>query len=277
MSLPDISFSIFDDFALDPIHPGLHDSEYVFRRRFYHSLCRSHRLAGADAPLIQYNQSEQALWGEIFILLEEVHQAYACKEYLAGKLALNLSQNSIPQIRLVSNQLIQSSGFGLAPAEGLLDFRDFFGLIGKGRLPCTQFLRHPSNPAFTPEPDMVHDLLGHVPLLVDSEVTQSMRAIGKAAQTADAKALLQLNRLYWFGIEFGLIESNQDVKIYGAGILSSKGEIQHSLSSKTDKREFVLDEVISSDYDPTKYQEKLFVIKSFKQLLDATNELVARF
>ena len=272
-----IVFSIAESFELDANHPGKADPEYIFRRRFFHSLCHAHRISGAEAPLIAYTDNERILWREVLILLEDLHAAHACKQYLVGKRALNISPNSIPQTRTLSRLLRSKTGFGLAPAEGLLHFREFFALIGSGSLPCTQYLRHHSSPAFTPEPDMVHDLLGHVPLLVDHDVITSMRAIGWAAQRADPDQLLKLTRLYWFGIEFGLIEERNDVRIYGAGILSSNGEIQHSLSSAVTRKPFVLEQVITTEYDPTRFQDTLFVASSLKQLRDATLELVSGF
>ena len=275
-SSEEIVFSTTEHFHLDPAHPGITDSEYVFRRRFFHSICSSHRRAEAEPPLIHYTPEEEALWRRHFEQLEELHLAHACQEYLEGRRLLDFSGKRIPQARDVSHRLRAHTGFGLAPAEGLLHFRDFFSLVGKGRLPCTQFLRHHSSPEFTPEPDMLHDLVGHVPLLVHEPVTDSMRAIGRAAIIASEEELILLNRLYWFGIEFGLVESRDELKIYGAGILSSPGEIWHSLSKEVIKKPFTLDEVISTDYDPTTFQGTLFIVSSLEQLRDETMHLLSR-
>jgi len=166
----------------------------------------------------------------------------------------------------------------LVPAEGPIPYRTFYSYIAERGFPVTQFIRHGSKPEFTPEPDMIHDCLGHVPPLVNHDYAALLTLIGKAAvsvRTGDH--VLALKRLSWFSIEFGLIEEEGDTKIFGAGILSSIGEIPYALSTSVEHRPFVTDTVIETDYDPSKMQELLFVIPSFQVLRREVETLVRRF
>jgi phenylalanine-4-hydroxylase len=166
----------------------------------------------------------------------------------------------------------------LVPAEGPLPYRTFYSYIGQRGFPVTQFIRHGSHPEFTPEPDMIHDCLGHVPSLMNQDYAELLTLIGKAASiTPDAQQVLALKRFSWFSIEFGLIEEEGQVKIFGAGILSSTGEIPFSLSSQVNHRPFVTDDVIATDYDPSRMQDLLFVIPSFVFLRREIEGLVRRF
>jgi phenylalanine-4-hydroxylase len=140
-----------------------------------------------------------------------------------------------------------------------------------------QFIRHGSKPEFTPEPDMIHDCLGHVPPLVNHDYAELLTMIGKAAVRAGSgDHVLALKRLSWFSIEFGLIEEAGETRIFGAGILSSTGEIPYSLSPAVERRPFVTSEVVETDYDWSRMQELLFVIPSFGFLRREVADLVAR-
>src|SRR5688572_33313891 len=167
----------------------------------------------------------------------------------------------------------------LVPAEGPLAYRTFYGYIAKRGFPVTQFIRHGSHPEFTPEPDMIHDCLGHVPSLMNHDYAEALVLIGRAAMaTPDPLKVLALKRFSWYSIEFGLIEEAGETKVFGAGILSSTGEIPFSLFSKEVRRKpFVTDEVIETDYDPSRMQDHLFVIPSFAWLRAEIEGLVRRF
>jgi phenylalanine-4-hydroxylase len=164
------------------------------------------------------------------------------------------------------------------PAEGPIPYRTFYSYIAERGFPVTQFIRHGSKPEFTPEPDMIHDCLGHVPPLMNRDYADLLTMIGRAAvRVATGDQVLALKRLSWFSIEFGLIEEDGETKIFGAGILSSLGEIPFSLSNDVDRRPFVTDEVIETDYDPSRMQDLLFVIPSFSFLRQEVERLVTRF
>jgi phenylalanine-4-hydroxylase len=266
------------ELELESYHPGLGDKVYVQRRKELFLLCRRHRLNRLGPPLIDYTPEETRIWREVSPKLDELHQRYASRIYLQAKRALGISQTVVPQLRDVSMQLQKATRMHLVPAEGPLPYRTFYTYIGERGFPVTQFIRHGSHPEFTPEPDMIHDCLGHVPSLMNQDYAELLTLIGKAASTTpDPAQVLALKRFSWFSIEFGLIEEEGNTKVFGAGILSSTGEIPFSLSNKVKHRPFVTDEVIATDYDPSRMQDLLFVIPSFVFLRREIEQLVKRF
>jgi phenylalanine-4-hydroxylase len=263
---------------LEPGHPGLGDEEYVQRRQQLFALCRGHRLKNLGPALIDYTPEETRVWRLVSPKLDELHQRHASRIYLQAKRALGISQSAIPQLRHISEQLEQHTRMHLVPAEGPLPYRTFYSYIAGRGFPVTQFLRHGSHPEFTPEPDMIHDCLGHVPGLLNPDYAELLTLIGKAAVTTPRpEQVLALKRFSWFSIEFGLIEEEGEIKVFGAGILSSTGEIPVSLSGQVSRRPFVTDEVIATDYDPSRMQDLLFIIPSFAFLRREAEELVKRF
>jgi phenylalanine-4-hydroxylase len=266
------------ELELEPGHPGLGDDRYVKRRKELFALCRQHRLAGIGPPLIEYTPEETRIWRELSPRLDELHQRHASRIYLEAKRALGISQTEIPQLRHLSERLTRETRMHLVPAEGPLPYRTFYSYIGGRGFPVTQFIRHRSHPEFTPEPDMIHDCLGHVPPLMNADYSELLTLIGKAASTTpDPQQVLALKRFSWFSIEFGLIEEEGETRVFGAGILSSTGEIPFSLSSAVRHRRFVTDDVIQTDYDPSRMQDLLFIIPSFAFLRREVEQLVKRF
>jgi phenylalanine-4-hydroxylase len=267
-----------DRLELEPGHPGLGDQNYIDRREALFALCRRHRLEQLGPPPIAYTAEEERIWREVTPKLDELHRRHASSIYLQAKRELRISEDHIPQLRDVSARLEQMSGMHLVPAEGPIPYKTFYSYIADRGFPVTQFIRHGSKPEFTPEPDMIHDCLGHVPPLANHDYAELLTTIGRAAvRVGSGDQVLALKRLSWFSIEFGLIEENGRTKIFGAGILSSLGEIPFSLSSNVDRRPFVTDAVIETDYDPSRMQDRLFVIPSFQFLRQEVEQLVARF
>jgi phenylalanine-4-hydroxylase len=264
---------------LEPGHPGLGDDGYIARRRDLFRLCRRHRLENLGPPLIDYTAEETRIWREVSPKLDELHQKYACDIYLRAKRDLAITQDEIPQLRHLSERVTAETRMHLVPAEGALPYRTFYQYIAGRGFPVTQFIRHGSHPEFTPEPDMIHDCLGHVPPLMNRDYAELLTLIGKAvAATQKGEQVLALKRFSWFSIEFGLIEEGPDTKVFGAGILSSTGEIPYSLfSPEVTRRPFVTDEVIATDYDPSRMQDHLFVAPSFPFLRRELEGLVRRF
>jgi phenylalanine-4-hydroxylase len=266
------------ELELEPGHPGLGDERYVQRRKELFALCRQYRLDRLGPPLIDYTTEETRIWRDVSPRLDELHRQHASWIYLQAKRALGISQTEIPQLRHLSEQLTRSTRMHLVPAEGPLPYRTFYSYIAERGFPVTQFLRHGSHPEFTPEPDMIHDCLGHVPPLLNADYAELLTLIGKAASTTrKPEQVLALKRFSWFSIEFGLIEEDGETKVFGAGILSSTGEIPFSLSDGVRHRPFVTDEVIATDYDPSRMQDLLFIIPSFTFLRSEVERLVQRF
>ena len=264
---------------LEPGHPGLGDGGYVERRTALFARCREHRLAHLGPPLIDYTAEETRIWQEVTPKLDDLHRQHACSIYLDAKDALGISTRQIPQLRALSDRLRRETEMHLVPAEGPLAYRTFYGYIAQRGFPVTQFIRHGSHPEFTPEPDMIHDCLGHVPPLMNHDYAELLTLIGQAATaTDDPLQVLALKRFSWYSIEFGLIEEAGGIKVFGAGILSSTGEIPFSvLSPDVRRRPFVTDEVIETDYDPAHMQDHLFVIPSFPWLRKEAENLAGRF
>ncbi len=266
------------ELQLEPGHPGLGDAAYVERRKELFALCRRHRLEKLGTPLIDYNAEETRIWREVSPKLDALHRRHASRIYLDAKDALGISQTEVPQLRHLSARLERETNMHLVPAEGPLPYRTFYRYIGARGFPVTQFIRHGSHPEFTPEPDMIHDCLGHVPPLMNHDYAELLTLIGKAASTTThPEQVLALKRFSWFSIEFGLIEEDGETRVFGAGILSSTGEIPFSLSGSVRRRPFVTDEVIATDYDPSRMQDQLFVIPSFLFLRREIEQLVRRF
>ncbi len=267
------------ELELEPGHPGLGDEVYIRRRKELFALCRKHRLQRLGPPIIEYNAEETRIWREVSPKLDELHQKYASQIYLKAKRDLAITQEEIPQLRLLSERLRRETQMHLVPAEGALPYRTFYEYIADRGFPVTQFLRHGSHPEFTPEPDMIHDCLGHVPPLMNRDYAELLTLIGKAvAATNRGEQVLSLKRFSWFSIEFGLIQEAGEVKVFGAGILSSTGEIPYSLfSPEVTRRPFVTDVVINTDYDPSHMQNKLFIAPSLPFLRRELEGLVRRF
>jgi phenylalanine-4-hydroxylase len=267
------------ELELEPGHPGLGDEEYIRRRKELFALCRKHRLEGLGPPLIRYTPEETRIWREVSPKLDELHIQHASQLYLSAKRELAITREEIPQLRLLSDRLGPVTNMHLVPAEGALPYRTFYEYIGQRGFPVTQFIRHGSHPEFTPEPDMIHDCLGHVPPLLNHDYAELLVLIGKAvAATTKGDQVLALKRFSWFSIEFGLIEEAGEVKVFGAGILSSTGEIPNSLfSSEVTRRPFVTDVVINTDYDPSRMQDQLFIAPSLPFLRQELEGLVRRF
>ena len=266
------------ELELEPGHPGLGDELYVRRRKALFALCRRHRLERLGPPLIEYTPEETRIWRDVSPRLNELHVRHACQIYLEAKRELAINQCEIPQLRTLSERVQRETNMHLVPAEGALPYRTFYQYIGARGFPVTQFIRHGSHPEFTPEPDMIHDCLGHVPPLMNHDYAELLTLIGKAVSaTNSGEHVLALKRFSWFSIEFGLIEDSGETKVFGAGILSSTGEIPYSVLSPEVRREpFVTERVIATDYDPSRMQDHLFVAPSLPFLRNELETLVRR-
>ena len=263
-----------ESLVLDSDHPGRSDPSYLARREALWRACRDHRLGELGIPRADYVGDDHAVWRAVLGRLAPLHRRRACALYRHGLDRLRLPTERMPELADLDLRTRAAAGLRLVPAEGMLASLDFFRYLASGRMPCTQYLRHASRPDYTPEPDAVHDVLGHVPLLMDPDYARVVRLTGAGALRAQADDLTAFERLYWFGIEFGLVEEEGELKIFGAGLLSSYGEMEHALSDSVDRRPFVLDEVIATPYDPARWQSVLFVLPSLSTLREATETLI---
>ena len=249
---------------LDPDHPGFRDPEYRARRNAIARIALEY-VPGAPIPDAPYTEEEHQLWRTVWEVLEPQHQTYACAEYLSCVARLGLPRNRIPQMREVSAKVQALSGFRLEPVGGLVEPRVFLESLADGVFLSTQYIRHHSTPLYTPEPDVVHELVGHGVLLASEPLAELNRLVGAAVRRAtSAEALERLARVYWFTIEFGVVREAGVVKAYGTGLLSSAGELQ--AMQQAELRPLDLAEASRQEFDPTGFQPILFCADSFQTM-----------
>ena len=243
-------------------HPGEGDPAYIARRTALSGLVASIGGHGASLPDVQYTEGETEVWRAVMDRLSSLHEIHAASTYLQGFRRLGLSATRPPVPGSLAQRLKEQTGFGLVLTDGLLDARVFLTHLGERRQPCTVYLRHGSRPDYTPEPDLVHEAVGHAPMLTDPDAARLNEVVGHAASHASARQLQALLRLYWFTLEFGLVEERSGLRAYGAGLLSSFGELPHAFSDAVDRRPFDIEAVIEQDYAHDRMQDVLFVVPS---------------
>src|SRR5712691_8467164 len=260
---------------LDPDHPGFRDREYRKRRNQIAQLAMNFQ-PGDQIPDAPYTAEEHQVWRAIWKALGPAHQKHACAEYLASLRRLNFDSERIPQLREVNERVQAISGFRLEPVAGLVQPRVFLENLANGVFLCTQYIRHHSTPLYTPEPDVVHEIVGHGVTLASERLAELNRLFGQAVKrTTSSEALEELSRVYWFTIEFGVLRENGSVKAYGTGLLSSAGELEEM--HEVELRPFDLDAASSQAYDPTHFQPVLFCADSFAEMYQTLrNYLVNR-
>jgi phenylalanine-4-hydroxylase len=259
--------------ALDPDHPGFRDPIYRARRNAIARLALEHR-EGTPAPDVAYTELEHEVWGSVWQHLTPLHAARAVREWRAAAARLDLDQRRIPQLAEV-NELTRHPGIEMLPVAGLIAAEGFLTALGRGVFRSTQYMRHHSMPLYTPEPDVIHELVGHATSFLAPEIVQLSRAFGAAALRADAAMLAQLERLYWYTLEFGVALEDGEVKAYGAGLLSSYGELG-DLGARAQLVDFDLEVMARTPYDPTDYQKVLFVAPSFAAMVRQLEDWLAR-
>ena len=259
---------------LDPDHPGFKDPVYRARRNAIAKLALEYR-EGQPLPDVEYTEDEQAVWRTVWEHLAPLHERFACREWMESSRALALDRTRVPQLAEVNEALKRGAGFRMLPVAGLVQGRTFLGMMGKGVFLSTQYMRHHSVPLYTPEPDVVHELVGHAASLFHPGIVKLSRRFGEAAWRVDDAALKRLEYLYWYTLEFGLVEEGGEPRAVGAGLLSSFGELG-SFGENAELRSLDCDEAASIPYDPTRYQELLFVSPSFEKMVEDVSAWLER-
>ncbi|MFN0279515.1 MAG: phenylalanine 4-monooxygenase [Pyrinomonadaceae bacterium] len=270
----DMKFEDINELHLD--HPGASDPEYRKRRDHIASLAKKFRETG-EITDVDYNEEEQNIWRHVASRLEELHERHASPFYLKAKKDLGITTQRIPQLSEMNRRLKELTGFRLAPIEGLVETRGFLSWLSYRTMLSTQYIRHHSRPEYTPEPDIVHEAIGHIPMFTNPNFADFSQFIGHGARIATDQQLEELGRLYWFTVEFGLVEHEGDIKAYGAGLLSSFGELEHAFSDKVERRPFDLEQVINHEYTYSDMQPVLYVIPSYAELKEVTRKYIESF
>jgi phenylalanine-4-hydroxylase len=247
---------------LDADHPGFHDAVYRRRRNEIARAALDYREG--PVPEIGYTEQEHDVWAEVWRNLDPLHDRYACRAYRDAGHRIALSRERIPQLTEVNGTIHPLLGFSMVPVAGLVAAKAFLSQLGRDVFLSTQYMRHHSVPLYTPEPDVVHELIGHAATFADPTFVALNRAFGEAALRAqgDPETIERIGRLYWFTLEFGVVREAGALRVYGAGLLSSFGELGR-FEREEELNDWNVDEIAATPYDPTKYQEKLFVAPGF--------------
>jgi phenylalanine-4-hydroxylase len=270
----DMQFEKINQLDLD--HPGASDEEYRTRRDHIANLAKNFRETRKITD-VEYTDEEQRVWQIVATRLEEIQAKRASEFYLEAKRKLGISTKRIPQLSEMNKRLKELTNFRLAPIEGLVETRAFLSWLSYRTMLCTQYIRHHSRPEYTPEPDIVHEAIGHIPNFTNKDFADFSQFIGHGARIATDEQLEELGRLYWFTVEFGLVEENGELKAYGAGLLSSFGELENAFTDNVERRPFDLEQVVKTDYSYSDMQPILYVIPSYAYLKETTRKYIESF
>jgi phenylalanine-4-hydroxylase len=256
-------------------HPGANDPEYRARRGEIAEAALRWR-PGEPAPTIDYTEEEQNVWRTVCRELAPKYERYACRAYREAVAALDLPRDRIPQLEEVSALLEPLTGFRYHPAAGLVPLAEFYGSLADRIFHSTQYIRHPAAPLYTPEPDLIHEVIGHGNLLASPEFAELNLLAGQAARRCETeKGLKFLADVFWFTIEFGVLYEDGELRAYGAGILSSYGEIEEFRHMEIRPIDYL--EMGTLDYDITKYQPVLYSAESMTHLVESLGAFFAGF
>jgi phenylalanine-4-hydroxylase len=252
------------DLASD--HPGFSDPAYRARRGAISAVGAAHR-PGDPIPDVVYASEEDALWTLVSGELAAKHERFAVRAYREATARLALPLDRVPQLREVSARLSGLTDFTVTPVPGLVSTRVFYGSLADRTFCSTQYIRHHSVPRYTPEPDVVHELVGHCNMLADADFAELYQLAGQASRRAESDAALEFfSRVFWFTFEFGVAWEQRELRTYGAGILSSFGELGAFRTAEI--RSFDLVAMGTMSYDITRYQPVLFAGRSLAHVVD---------
>jgi phenylalanine-4-hydroxylase len=226
----------------------------------------------------RYTEEQHATWAELVRRRAPQVEQFACREYLEGYRLIGLETSRLPNLKRISERLEPRTGWKTTPVSGLLPAPAFFEMLANREFPSTTRLRDRSSLEYTPEPDIFHDVFGHVPMHAHQVFADFLERYGElCATTEDPKVLEQLGRLFWYTVEFGLIWQESELKMFGSGIISSHGECSNVLEGRCEVRRFNLEEVLGTEVKVDEIHKVLFAVDSFDQMYQALLDAESKF
>jgi phenylalanine-4-hydroxylase len=256
--------SALEQVELPADHPGFSDPAYRARRSAIAAAAAGYR-EGGPVPDVVYTPEEDEVWRTVSAELGRLHERFAVSAYRRGAARLDLPRDRVPQLAEVDARVHALTRFHIRPVPGLVPTRVFYGALAERRFLSTQYVRHHSVPFYTPEPDIIHEIIGHANMLASPELADLYERAGRASLRATSDAALDFfSRVFWFTLEFGVAWEDGELRAYGAGLLSSYGEIQ--VFREAEVRPFDIEAMGTLAYDITRYQPVLFAAESFETM-----------
>lgn len=217
-----------------------------------------------------YTPEDHAVWRILHDRRMDELQRTGSRLFLDGARTIGLRSDRVPELAEVNRRLEPITGWNAVGVRGFIPAADFFACLARRRFPTTTTVRPRSQLDYLPEPDIFHDVFGHVPLHADPVFADFLQRFGEVAMAARTEAqTAQMARLFWFTVEFGLIRENGEIRVYGSGLISSHGDAANALGATCERRPFSLDAVVEQPFEIDHFQNVLFVTESFEQLFDA--------
>jgi len=220
-----------------------------------------------------YSEEQHAVWAELVGRVLPELERHAAQEYLDGFQTIGLQRDCLPYLPTISARLIPRTGWHSTPVSGFLPAPAFFEMLATRRFPTTTWLRDRESLEYTPEPDIFHDVFGHVPMHAHPVFADFLERYGRVcASVTDAAVLEKLGRLFWYTVEFGLIRQHGEIKVYGSGLISSHGECKNVIDGHCEVRDFTLDAVLNTPVKVDELHKLLFAVNTFDQVYEAMHE-----
>jgi phenylalanine-4-hydroxylase len=224
-----------------------------------------------------YSEEQHSVWAELVGRAFPELEKHGAREYLDGFSMIGIEQDRLPNLKSISARLEPRTGWNTTPVSGFLPAPAFFEMLAARRFPTTTWLRSRDSLEYTPEPDIFHDVFGHVPMHAHPVFADFLAYYGRVcASVADAAVLEKLGRLFWYTVEFGVIRQGGGIKVYGSGLISSHGECQNVMAGHCAIHDFTLDEVVNTQVKVDELHKLLFAVNSFDQIYEAMHEAERR-
>jgi phenylalanine-4-hydroxylase len=243
---------------------------------------RTATLSAAEPYIIRqdyaaYTPEQHVVWAELVQRVYPELEKHAAREYLEGFEIIGLQRDYLPHLGSISARLESRTGWNSTPVSGFLPAPAFFEMLASRRFPTTTWLRSRDSLEYTPEPDIFHDVFGHVPMHAHEVFAEFLERYGRVcASISDSAVLEKLGRLFWYTVEFGVIRQKGEIKVYGSGLISSHGECRNVMSGHCAIRDFSLDDVLQTPVKVDELHKLLFAVDSFEQMYDAMREAERR-